>query len=159
MQAILFILLFFLLGQLSAAEIIGKVVSVADGDTITILDDMKIQHRVRLARIDAPEKGQPYGAKAKQYLSSLIFNKSVKVVYRDKDRYKRILGIVYCSDTDINLEMVKNGMAWHYSYYDDTALYAEAEREARSKKIGLWEDPNPQSPYAFRRDKRQKRQK
>ena len=154
MQVILFILLFFLLGQLSAAEIIGKVVSVADGDTITILDDMKIQHRVRLARIDAPEKGQPYGTKARQYLSSLIFGKPVKVTYKSKDRYKRILGIVYYDGQDINLIMVQQGMAWHYSYYDRTEEYAEVEKQARRLKIGLWADPDPIPPYEYRQSKK-----
>ena len=148
------ILLFFSAQLIFAAEIIGKVVGISDGDTITIIDTSNSRYRIRLDRIDAPERRQPFGEKSKQYLSSLIFGKQVKIEYQKKDRYGRILGVVFCDNQEINLVMVQHGMAWHYSYYDKTEHYAVAEREARRKKIGLWGDPNPINPYDFRKRKR-----
>lgn len=80
----------------SGAEIVGRVVGVSDGDTITVLEDLdKGRFRVRLAGIDAPEKGQAFGQKAKQYLSGLIFGKAVSVRFTTVDRYGRIVGRVY----------------------------------------------------------------
>ena len=146
-----FLLLLLLLSLHSlAAEIAGKVVGVTDGDTITVLDTTNTQYRIRLDRIDAPERRQAFGAKSKQFLSSLIFEKNVRIIYEKKDRYGRILGIVFLGENEINLTMIQHGMAWHYSHYDNTERYAAAEREARQKKIGLWIDPNPISPYIFR---------
>ena len=147
------ILLFFSAQLIFAAEIIGKVVGISDGDTITIIDTSNSRYRIRLDRIDAPERRQPFGEKSKQYLSALIFGKQVRIEYGKKDRYGRILGVVFCGGQEINLVMVQHGMAWHYSYYDKTECYA-AEREARRKKIGLWSDPNPVNPYDFRKRKR-----
>ena len=130
---------------------------MADGDTITVLDASNTRHRIRLDRIDAPERRQPFGEKSKRFLASLVFGQCVRVEYEKKDRYGRILGTVFLGDEEINLTMVQHGMAWHYSYYDKTECYAVAEREARRKKIGLWRDQNPISPYDYRR--RQKKAK
>lgn len=142
-------LIFFSI-SLYSAEIIGKVIKVADGDTITVLDDNNKKHKIRLAKIDAPELKQSYGIKSKNYLESLIYNKPIKVLYSSIDRYKRILGIVYLGDKEINLIMLKNGLAWHY-YTDKTPSYIQAEKSARDKKIGLWSESNPINPYIFRR--------
>ena len=155
MKLLRYIILFFLSIQLAfSAEIIGKVVGISDGDTITIIDTSNSRYRIRLDRIDAPERRQPFGEKSKQYLSSLVFGKQVKIEYQKKDRYGRILGVVFCENKEINLVMVQHGMAWHYSYYDKTEHYAVAEREARRKKIGLWGDLNPVNPYNSRKLKR-----
>ena len=134
-----------------AAEIAGRIVGVADGDTVTILDAAKVQHKIRLDRIDAPEKKQAFGEKAKQHLSEMVFGKDVRVEYTSKDRYGRILGIVRVDGRDINLQMIKDGFAWHYKYYDKTPSYAQAEVEAREAKKGLWVDVNPIAPYDFRK--------
>ena len=72
----------------------GKVVGVTDGDTITVLHDRQ-PYKIRLEGIDAPESGQAFGTKAKQVLSAKIFGKEVKVVWKSRDRYKRILGHIY----------------------------------------------------------------
>ena len=129
----------------------GVVVRVADGDTITVLDDSKKQHKVRLVKIDAPEKAQAYGQASKKHLSSFVAGKAVTVEYEKKDQYGRILGEVFVGELNVNLQMVKDGMAWHYAYYDNTPSYTEAEKEARAKKLGLWQDPNPVPPYEFRK--------
>ena len=154
----LFLLSLLLLSlSVFSAEIIGKVVGVSDGDTITVLDDMdQGNFRIRLDKIDAPEKKQAFGNKAKQYLSSLIFGKKVSIRYKSIDRYGRILGVVFLDGKEINLVMVQSGYAWHYSYYDKTPAYIEAEKQARAEKKGLWQDPNPINPYQFRKSQKKR---
>ena len=154
----LFLLSLLLLSlSLFSAEIKGKVVAVTDGDTITVLDEMdKGNFKIRLDKIDAPEKNQAFGNKAKQFLSSLIFGKQVSIRYKAVDRYGRILGVIYCDGAEINLVMVQNGYAWHYSYYDKTPAYIQAEKQARADKKGLWADPNPVNPYKFRKMKKKR---
>ena len=97
----------------SAFEFTGKVVGVADGDTITVLAEGKKQHKVRLQHIDCPESRQPFDSKAKQFLSQKVFGKSVTVKWDEMDRYKRILDNVYLGKEWVNLELVKAGLAWH----------------------------------------------
>ena len=135
--------------------IIGKCTRVSDGDTIHVVADGNVKFKVRLDRIDAPEKDQPYGKESTAYLTSLIRGKTVRVEWVKKDQYGRVLGIVYLDKADINLQMVATGNAWHYSYFDKTAEYASAEAEARQKRRGLWSaDEKPINPYEWRRSKR-----
>jgi endonuclease YncB( thermonuclease family) len=135
-----------------SAEITGRVIGVSDGDTITVLDDMdQGKFRIRLDKIDAPEKKQAFGNKARQYLSTLIFGKKVSIRFKRIDNYGRVLGIVFLNGTEINRQMVQSGFAWHYSYYDKTPAYIEAEKRARAEKQGLWLDPAPINPFEFRK--------
>jgi endonuclease YncB( thermonuclease family) len=106
----------------------GKVVKIADGDTITVLLD-KTQHKIRLEGIDAPEKGQAYGTKARQALADKVFGETVRVDWKKRDRYGRIIGRVYLGNRDIALEMVKDGFAWHYKRYSKEAAFANAQKE------------------------------
>ena len=149
----LFLLSLLLLSlSLFSAEIKGTVVAVTDGDTITVSDEMdKVNFKIRLDKIDAPEKKQTFGNNSKQFLSSLISGRQVSIRYKAVDRYGRILGVVYCDGLEINLVMVQNGYAWYCSYYDETASYIEAERQARKMRIGLWTVENPVNPYIFRK--------
>ena len=133
---------------------IGKCTRVSDGDTIHVVTDGNVKFKVRLDRIDAPEKDQPYGKESTAYLASLIRGKTVRVEWQKKDQYGRVLGIVYLDKTDINLKMVETGNAHHYSYFDKTPAYAAAEAAAKSKKLGLWAAENPINPYDWRRSKR-----
>jgi endonuclease YncB( thermonuclease family) len=128
----------------------GRVVKVADGDTITILDSANTQHKIRLQGIDAPEKGQAFGKASGRFLSGLVAGRDVRVTYAKRDQYNRILGTVYLDDRDINLEMLKAGMAWHYKRFDKSPAYAAAEQDARENRRGLWSDPNPIPPEQFR---------
>lgn len=130
----------------------GKVTRVSDGDTIWVKGSGEQGKgvKVRLDRIDAPESKQDYGFEAKEYLNGRIGGKTVKVEWEKKDQFGRILGIVYFEDTDINLEMVATGNAWHYAHFDQTPEYAEAEKSARAARIGLWADESPINPYDFR---------
>ncbi len=137
-----------------ADTLAGYVIAVTDGDTIRVLDARKQQHRVRLFGIDAPESHQAFGSRARQCLADLAFQKNVTVAYTEKDRYGRILGTVFVGRQNLNLELVKAGMAWHYVYYAQnmTAL-AEAEKEARQYRRGLWADAQPVPPWEFRRNR------
>jgi len=146
-----------------AEEIVGRVVRVADGDTLTVIvqsvgsrvpRDHSVQHKIRLRGIDAPEKKQPFGRTAWRFLSGLVADREVRVTYAKRDKYGRILGTVYLDGRDINLEMLKAGYAWHYKRFDSTPAYAQAESAARTAKRGLWQDGNPTEPEAFRRVKR-----
>lgn len=150
------IILLLITASLHAEEIRGKVVSIADGDTITVLDAENVQHKIRLEGIDAPEKGQAFGTKAKEKLSELVGEKDVVVRWEKKDRYGRILGDVHLSDRHINLEMVQDGLAWHYKQYSKSKQLAEAEDEARKAKKGLWADKSPEPPWEFRKKGREK---
>jgi endonuclease YncB( thermonuclease family) len=148
-----------------AAELFGTIVAVADGDTVTLLDDTHRQHRVRLSAIDAPERRQPYGERAKQHLASLVYGKTVLVVWEKRDRYRRIVGRVLvpqctqsqCGYTiDAGLEQIKAGLAWHYKQYAieqppaERTRYAALELQARERGEGLWRDPYPVPPWQFR---------
>lgn len=132
----------------------GKVVKISDGDTITILVDNE-QHRIRLDGIDCPEKKQAYGQKAKEFVSDLVFGDTVRIVWEEKDFFGRILGVVYNSDgVNVNEELLKAGLAWHYKQYNKDARLAELENAARKAKLGLWQDKNPTPPWEFRKAKK-----
>ena len=133
----------------------GRVVGIADGDTFTLLTDEKKQVKVRLHGIDCPERAQDFGQVARQKLSDLVFNEQVRVVEKDVDRYQRTVGIVYTTDNRcVNEELLRAGLAWHYSEYDKNPEWAALEEEAREKRIGLWSHPNPVRPSEYRKSKR-----
>jgi endonuclease YncB( thermonuclease family) len=141
-------------------ELTGRVVAIADGDTITLLDSSNTQHRIRLEGIDAPESHQAFGEQSRLSLSGMIFGKDVSVSYQKIDQYGRLVGKILLDGKDINLEQVRAGMAWHYKFYEDEQTpedrdaYAKAEAEARAARRGLWQDPNPVEPYQFRREEK-----
>ena len=135
-----------------ATEIIGRVVGVSDGDTLTLLTDQKVSIRIRLAEIDAPEKRQPYGFKAKDALSEICFGKTLTAHYVDTDRYGRTVAHLNLDGLDVNAEMIRRGAAWVYrKYATDQSLYA-IEEEARRTQRGLWGLPERerQPPWEWR---------
>ena len=136
-------------------EITGKVTRVSDGDTLWVSDSLG-RHKVRLNRIDAPESDQEYGKESAAHLKSLVGGKTVRVEYDKLDQYGRILGIIFLGETDINLQMVKDGCAWHYKHFDNTPAYAEAEREARAAKRGLWASGTAINPYQWRKENKRR---
>ena len=150
-------LVLFLAGNLNASTLQGKVVHVADGDTITVLDATNTQHKIRLQGIDAPEKAQAFGQKSKQSLHQLVHSKQVTIEYQKKDKYGRTVGKVVHNGNDVCLEQIKLGMAWHYKQYEseqskeDREIYAQAELSARANAIGLWKDKQPSPPWEFRK--------
>lgn len=132
----------------------GKVVRIADGDTITLLDSSNTQIKVRLYGIDCPEKGQDFANVAKLFTSDLCFSNDVTIDVKDIDRYGRTVGIIWTKDSiNVNLELLKSGLAWHYKMFDKSEEFAQAEHLARVNKIGLWKQPNAVAPWKFRRNK------
>jgi endonuclease YncB( thermonuclease family) len=126
-------------------------VGVTDGDTLVLLVDGR-QEKVRLYAIDAPEKKQAFGTRARQYASGLAFGRQVLLGRVDADRYGRTVGWVYLGQgRSINEAMVQSGLAWHYTAYSRDACLARLEREARLKRRGLWQDPDPVPPWEFRK--------
>ena len=134
-------------------RVVGEVVGITDGDTLTLLVD-RSQIKVRLAEIDTPERGQPWGTRARQALADMVFRKQVNVEVTDIDRYGRSIGRIWLGDRDINRELVAGGHAWVYRrYMTDNSLLKE-EAAAREKAQGLWSMPNPIPPWDWRRGSR-----
>ena len=158
MKNLLFIVL-CLATCVQAADLRGRVVAVSDGDTVTVLDAERHQHKVRLAGIDAPEKAQAFGQASKISLSDQIFGREVAVSWDKRDRYGRIIGKISVDHRDVCLEQIRRGMAWHYKQYardqapDDRGAYAEAEVAARAARAGLWHDLAPVPPWEWRHKK------
>lgn len=147
-----------LLSNSTFADIlIGRVIHITDGDTLKVLDDDRVQHTIRLAGIDTPERKQAFGAKATRHLSDMVKGKTVTVEYKKRDRHQRIVGKITLNETDICLEQIKAGLAWHYKKYEreqpeaDRITYAAEEVAARERKIGLWSDPYQVPPWEFRK--------
>jgi endonuclease YncB( thermonuclease family) len=141
-----------------AAALLCLVIAVADGDTLmarcAVADGME-NIKVRLAEIDAPEKGQAFGARSKQHLAELCSQKQATVTPRTKDRYLRTVANVECQGADAGTEQVRAGMAWVFDrYVTDRSLYA-VQDEARATKRGLWADPSPTPPWEWRKGERQ----
>jgi endonuclease YncB( thermonuclease family) len=152
-------LAFALVGS-HAETLTGKVVRVADGDTLTVLDANQRQYKVRLTGIDAPEKGQPFGHRSRQALADLVFRQHVSVEWHKKDRYQRLVGLVRVEGLDVGLQQLRAGLAWHYIAYAkeqsaaERQQYSQAEAEAKSSKRGLWSDGAPQPPWEYRARRR-----
>ncbi|QDU28858.1 Thermonuclease precursor [Anatilimnocola aggregata] len=132
---------------------LGKAVGVTDGDTIKLIDEEKGNYTIRLEGIDAPESHQAFGTQAKKTLSEKVFGKVVRVEWKETDKYGRTLGHVYFGNRHINLELVNEGMAWHYKKYSTDQNLAAAENLARDQAIGLWRDSRPIAPWDFRSGK------
>lgn len=135
------------------AVIQAEVTGVADGDTLSIMLD-GTRHRIRLARIDAPEKRQPFGRRSEQSLRQLVWKRTVTLAWHHLDRYGRPIADVTLDGLDVNAEQVKRGMAWVYRQYSQDAKLIALEREARAAKLGLWEEPNPVAPWEWRQTHR-----
>jgi micrococcal nuclease len=140
----------------------GKVVGVADGDTITVLDTRDQNFikavKIRLYGVDSPEKAQDFGNKAKQFTSDLVFGKNVEVDEITTDIFKRTVAKVTVEGKSLNEELLKAGFAWWYvQYAKGETRYKELEEKARQEKIGLWSHPDPTPPWLFRKEKKKKK--
>lgn len=124
---------------------------MSDGDSIDFYDGTDTL-KIRLKHIDAPERNQAYSKESWQFLRNLIYNKEVVLKYNNtKDRYGRIIGVVFINDENVNKTLVKSGYAWYFKKYSDDTKYADLEKEARQQKKGLWLDENPIPPWQWRK--------
>lgn len=153
-----------LVGPIQAETITGRVVGIADGDTLTILDAGRQQRKIRLSGIDAPEKAQPYGERSKTSLSALAFGQDATADCPKKDRYGRDVCTVTVKGEDVGLEQVAAGMAWWYRKYAGEQIpqaradYEAAEFMAKARRLGLWADKNPTPPWDWRKNMRSESQ-
>lgn len=137
----------------------GRVVHVADGDTLTVLASNQQEFKIRLQGIDSPERGQPFGKQCKQQLIGMAANQTASVEAYKQDKYGRVLAKVSVNGKDVALEQLRAGCAWHYTAYAkeqpprDRDAYAAAEQQARASNSGLWQDPSPVAPWDYRRAK------
>ena len=155
---LLSLLLFLLSAQTVFADVLaGRVIKIADGDTLTIMDSANQQHRIRLSGIDAPKRFQSCGTLSKAALSALAFNKEVRAECGKRDQYGLEVCKIIVNGTDINLEQVRAGMAWWDKQYAreqspaDQAEYEQAEFQAKIHRLGLWADKNPIPPWEWTR--------
>jgi endonuclease YncB( thermonuclease family) len=152
----LLLLCLFVVPPAAAETLVGTVVHALDGDTVEVLDASRRTHRVRLAGIDAPESGQPFGTQAKRQLLALVGGEEVTVIWHKRDRYDRLVGKILFDGVDVNLGLIQAGMAWWYREYageqsaGDRRRYEAAEKVARAEGVGLWSDPRAVAPWDWR---------
>ena len=131
----------------------GIVTKVYDGDTLTLQNNNGI-YKIRLSGIDAPERRQDYGNVSRNHLYNMVRNKFVYAEVHDKDRYGRYVAKIIVDNTDVNAQMLKAGLAWHYKQYDKNPEYARLEQEAKQNRRGLWMEKNPIPPWIYRKTKK-----
>lgn len=146
--------------QATPTPVHGRVVRVADGDTVTLLDAQQVLHSIRLAGIDAPESAMPYGQTAKLFLAALVLGKDVDALTYKQDRYRRTIATLMLGPQDVNLALIQAGLAWHYKRYAneqpaaEARAYAQAEELARMQHLALWQDSDPVAPWDWRAGRR-----
>lgn len=149
--AILLVFAFnFILSQTTA-----KVVGIKDGDTVVVLLDGNIQKTLRLAEVDCPENGQPFGKNAKQFTSEQVFGKQITYIPTDEDRYGRTIAKIYYDNKYLSAEIMKAGFGWWYFRYSNDTALGELQKNAQAMGIGLWQDKNAITPWDYRAAKRQ----
>jgi micrococcal nuclease len=131
----------------------GTVVKIKDGDTVVVLDSTKTMITIRLAGVDAPEKKQDFGLKAKQFTIDEVAGKIVTVKIIAKDRYGRSVAWILYDKKNLSEELLKVGLAWHYIQYDKSKFLQSLEDKAKENKVGLWSIPNPIPPSEYRKSK------
>lgn len=132
----------------------ARIVRILDGDTVEALLEDKTLLRVRLESIDAPERGQAFSARSSEALAELVFGKDVKIDQTGKDRYGRTLAWLHVDGKNVNEEMVRKGLAWHYRRYSKSPALQAIEDEAKMARRGLWADESPVPPWEFRSSKK-----
>ena len=141
----------------SADSFTGQVVGISDGDTITVQNSNNERVKIRLAGIDCPESFQVHGEKAKQFISSLVSDKRVRIEPETVDQYGRTVGVVLVNGKNINEQMVTNGHAWVFRKYctaDYCKEWLKLEEKARKSQAGLWQDANPMPPWEWRAEQK-----
>lgn len=145
------ILLLLINSSFLYSQVQAKVIGIKDGDTVLVLDKSNIQITLRLAEVDCPESGQPYGKNAKQFTSSQVFGKEIKFFKTGSYRYGRTIAKIYYDNGKyLSSEIIKNGLGWWYFKYSNNESLRLLEKKAKDLKIGLWADNNAVSPWDWR---------
>ena len=156
MYPILVSFLFLFSFPVSSQTYHAKVIKIVDGDTYDVIDSVNKVSRIRMNGIDAPEKGQAFGQKAKEELGRWCFSKNIFVKVYGKDRNGRLIADGYIDGRSLSLVMIQQGFAWHFLKYSSDTTLADAEKKARAARIGLWADVKPIAPWEYRALKRKK---
>ena len=133
-----------------------RVVGVHDGDTVTCIDESNVQHKIRLAEMDAPELGQDFGSRSREALAGMVFGKTIHVVSSGTDRYGRVIGHIDVDGVDVNRQMIATGNAWHYAAYSKDKSLVDVQAQAQAKKLGLWAQQSPVPPWDYRKNGKKK---
>ena len=157
-KASFFLTLFIASSAFADNSLLGKVVGITDGDTISFMNDGRAE-KVRLSGIDCPERGQDFSMQAKLAASDLVYGKVVKIATKSRDRYGRLIGTVTLPDgLNLNQKLVELGLCWWYEQYAPTdVVLKELEANARNKKKGLWSHANPTPPWDYRKKRKHKK--
>lgn len=145
-------LFFYKINIIEAGEI--SKITVHDGDTITVTAKNGRKTKLRLLGIDAPELEQEYGKASKRHLIRLLKNNKITYKTEYKDSYGRSVASVFAGIQDINLQMVKDGYAWHYKNFSKSKKLEEAQKNAQNNRLGLWSSKNPMPPWDFRKEQK-----
>jgi endonuclease YncB( thermonuclease family) len=138
-------------GETSGTSFQATVTHVDDGDTIRVLRGRQ-RLTIRLHGIDAPERGQAYGNRARQFTDALCAGATVTISEVELDQYGRTVAEVILPDgRSLNREVVRAGYAWWYRRYSDDPVLEALEADARRSGTGLWRDRDPVPPWEFRR--------
>lgn len=140
-----------------AAAYSGAVVGITDGDTLTILDHRQ-RIRIRLAAIDAPERRQPYGQRARQSLADLCYGKEAEYLPETVDQYGRTVATVFCDGVDVSLAQLERGFAWVSPRYREDLNLLSLEHSARADRRGLWRGPRYVPPWVWRKREQKARE-
>lgn len=148
-------LMLVVVSSFALSQTTAKVIGIKDGDTILVLDKDNNQLTLRLAEVDCPEKGQPFGKNSKQFTSDLVYGKQIKYYKTNSDRYGRTIAKVYFNkDQYLSEEIIKKGYGWWYFQYSDNENLGVLESKARALKLGLWSGTETVSPWEWRKAKR-----
>jgi micrococcal nuclease len=141
-------------GQETETTLQVTVKRVIDGDSILVQDpkDNNKEYEVQLEGLDAPELKQEFGKESSEALAKLIEKRELRISWKSKDNFERLLAQVYVGDTHINSEMLKSGMAWHFKRYNKSEALAKLETEAKEAKKGLWKNSSPTAPWDYRKE-------
>ncbi len=130
------------------APFAGRVVEVSEGDTLTVLRAGQ-PLRIRLEGVDAPELSQAFGPQAKEFLTALASGREAQVSPKGREA-GGIVASVAIDGRDLGQQLMTSGFAWHFTRRGVDPTYAASENEARSKRLGLWSDPSPTTPWEYR---------
>jgi endonuclease YncB( thermonuclease family) len=139
----------------SADTLTGRVVDIADGDTLTLLVGRQ-PYKIQIAAIDAPERYQTWGDQSRTNLSRLTLNRTAVVNCSRLERWDHQSCQVTVNGIDIGLQQIREGMAWwvrqdaHAQSAEDQSAYESAELMAKMRRLGLWGATNPVPPWTFR---------